>query len=65
MVRAVMSRMRASGLGHIPVVVGGIVPAEDINILKQLGVAAVYSPKDFALNRIMMDLVKLIGERAG
>jgi ethylmalonyl-CoA mutase len=64
-VRAVVNRMRMAGLGHVPVVVGGIVPAEDVNILKQLGVAAIYSPKDYDLNRIMMELVKLIDRRAG
>jgi (2R)-ethylmalonyl-CoA mutase len=63
MVRAVMNRMRAEGLGRIPVVVGGIIPPDDINILKQLGVAAVYSPKDFDLSRIIMDVVRLIDER--
>jgi (2R)-ethylmalonyl-CoA mutase len=60
LVREVMNRMRSAGLGHIPVVAGGIIPAEDIHILKQLGVARVYTPKDFDLNRIMMDLVKLV-----
>jgi (2R)-ethylmalonyl-CoA mutase len=60
LVREVMNRMRSAGLGHIPVVAGGIIPAEDVHILKQLGVARVYTPKDFDLNRIMMDLVKLV-----
>jgi (2R)-ethylmalonyl-CoA mutase len=60
LVRDVMNRMRAAGLGHVPVVAGGIIPAEDVHILRQLGVARVYTPKDFNLNRIMMDLVKLV-----
>ena len=60
LVRDVMNRMRAAGLGHVPVVAGGIIPPEDTLILKQLGVARVYTPKDFDLNRIMMDLVKLL-----
>jgi (2R)-ethylmalonyl-CoA mutase len=64
LVREVMNRMRASGLGDVPVVVGGIIPAEDVNILKQLGVARVYTPKDFELNRIMMDVVRLVDQRA-
>jgi (2R)-ethylmalonyl-CoA mutase len=63
LVREVMNRMRASGLGDVPVVVGGIVPAEDVNILKQLGVAQIYTPKDFELNRIMMDIVRLVDQR--
>ncbi|MGE3830443.1 MAG: methylmalonyl-CoA mutase family protein [Parvibaculaceae bacterium] len=65
LVRDVMNRMRASGLSEIPVVVGGIIPPEDALVLKQLGVAAVYTPKDFDLNRIMADLVMLIDKRAG
>jgi (2R)-ethylmalonyl-CoA mutase len=64
LVRAVVNRMRAQGMAGVPVVVGGIVPAEDVNILKQLGVAAVYTPKDFELNRIMMDLVRLMDRKA-
>ena len=60
LVRAVMNRMRGAGLRRIPVVVGGIVPPDDVNILKQLGVAQVYSPKDFDLNWIMMGLIGLI-----
>jgi (2R)-ethylmalonyl-CoA mutase len=59
-VRDVMNRMRAVGLGHVPVVVGGIIPPEDIHVLGQLGVAKVYTPKDFELNAIMMDLVHLV-----
>jgi ethylmalonyl-CoA mutase len=65
LVRDVMNRMRASGLSDIPVVVGGIIPPEDALVLKQLGVAAIYTPKDFDLNRIMMDLVTLIDRRIG
>jgi (2R)-ethylmalonyl-CoA mutase len=60
LVRDVMNRMRAAGLGHVPVVAGGIIPPEDVLVLKQLGVAKVYTPKDFDLNRIMTDLVRLI-----
>ncbi|HTN96688.1 MAG TPA: protein meaA, partial [Nordella sp.] len=64
LVRDVMNRMRASGLGHVPVVAGGIIPAEDVLVLKQMGVAQVYTPKDFDLNRIMSDLVRLVDARA-
>ncbi len=64
LIRDVMQRLRAAGLS-IPVVAGGIIPQDDINVLKQLGVAAVYTPKDFDMNRIMDDLVTLIEKRAG
>ena len=60
----VMQRLRAAGLAHVPVVAGGIIPADDINVLKQLGVAAVYTPKDFDLNRIVNDLVGQIENTA-
>jgi len=55
----VMNRLRAAGLDHVPVMVGGIIPDEDAQILKSYGVARVYTPKDFELNRIMMDIVTL------
>ncbi|SDW90521.1 (R)-ethylmalonyl-CoA mutase [Roseicitreum antarcticum] len=58
-----MERLRAEGLGHIPVVVGGIIPEDDAAALRAMGVAAVYTPKDFELNRIMMDIVGLFGDR--
>ena len=64
LIRDVMQRLRAAGLGNVPVVAGGIIPQEDIHVLKQLGVAAVYTPKDFDLNRIMSDLVGLLEKRA-
>ncbi|MWD26750.1 protein meaA [Aquicoccus sp. SCR17] len=59
LVEALMERMRAAGLGHIPVVVGGIIPEADAARLRAMGVARVYTPKDFALNRIMKDIVTL------
>jgi (2R)-ethylmalonyl-CoA mutase len=55
-----MGLMRAAGLGHVPVVVGGIIPEEDAEALRAMGVAAVYTPKDFELNRIMLDIVALV-----
>ncbi len=60
LVRDVMERMRTAGLADIPVVVGGIIPPEDARTLKALGVAAVYTPKDFQLNDIMADIVRLV-----
>ena len=52
--------MRAADLDHVPVVVGGIIPDEDAAQLLGMGVARVYTPKDFELNRIMMDIVALV-----
>ena len=64
LIREVMQRLRAAGLANVPVVAGGIIPQDDVNVLKQLGVAAVYTPKDFDMNRIMGDLVTLIEKKA-
>ena len=49
----------------VPVVVGGIIPAADAERLRESGVAGVYTPKDFDVNRIMSEIVTLVGERAG
>ncbi len=62
-VREVMERMRAAGLGSIPVVVGGIIPAEDEATLKACGVAAIFRPKDFQLNDIMGRITGLVADR--
>ncbi len=52
--------LREAGLAHIPLVVGGIIPEVDANILRRRGVAAVYTPKDFEINRLIGDIVKLV-----
>ena len=59
LVRDVMDRLRTAGLDDLPVVVGGIIPDADAEQLKGYGVARVYTPKDFDLNRIMLDIVAL------
>ncbi|AMN39639.1 protein meaA [Rhodoplanes sp. Z2-YC6860] len=65
LVKDVLSRLREAGIDDVPVVVGGIIPPEDAEELEQAGVAAVYTPKDFELNRIMTDLVRIVESRAG
>jgi (2R)-ethylmalonyl-CoA mutase len=60
LVREVMERLRQGGVTDIPVVVGGIIPPQDAERLKAMGVAAVYTPKDFQMNDIMADLVALV-----
>jgi (2R)-ethylmalonyl-CoA mutase len=64
LVREVVQRLREAGMGDVPVVVGGIIPAEDVNILKQCGASAIYTPKDFQLNDIMAGIVKLVDAKA-
>jgi (2R)-ethylmalonyl-CoA mutase len=60
LVTDVVGRMKEAGLDDVPVVVGGIIPPEDEAQLRKAGVAAVYTPKDFELNRIMADLVRIV-----
>ena len=63
LVRDVMDKLRGAGIGDVPVVVGGIIPDDDARALKAMGVAAVYTPKDFQLTDIMADVVRIVGER--
>jgi (2R)-ethylmalonyl-CoA mutase len=60
----VVGLLRDEGV-DVPVVVGGIIPATDADRLREAGVAGVYTPKDFDINRIMSEIVELVGERAG
>ena len=54
-----MAKLRAAELSHIPVIVGGIIPDDDAEKLRAMGIARTYTPKDFELNRIMFDIVAL------
>jgi (2R)-ethylmalonyl-CoA mutase len=54
-----MAKLHAAKLNHIPVIVGGIIPDEDAQKLRAMGIARIYTPKDFELNRIMFDIVAL------
>jgi (2R)-ethylmalonyl-CoA mutase len=62
LVPEVLDRLRQLGV-DAPVVVGGIIPHDDAEILLGKGVAAVYTPKDFELGRIVGDLAALAGRR--
>jgi len=64
LVREVMEKLRGEGV-NVPVVVGGIIPPEDEALLKKSGVAAVFTPKDYEVNRILTDLVKIVEQAAG
>ena len=59
LMQELMSKLRAAELTHIPVIVGGILPDEDAQKLRAMGIARIYTPKDFELNRIMFDIVAL------
>ncbi|HEX4837513.1 MAG TPA: methylmalonyl-CoA mutase family protein [Solirubrobacteraceae bacterium] len=64
LIPAVIDALHEAGV-NVPVVVGGIIPEQDVAPLKQAGVAAVYTPKDFDITRIMRDIVEIVGERNG
>src|SRR6185295_7156265 len=57
--------IEALGDASIPVVVGGIIPEGDVAALQAAGVAAVYTPKDFELTRILRGIVGIVAERNG
>ncbi|CAL8976768.1 Methylmalonyl-CoA mutase [Rhodoplanes serenus] len=59
-----LAKLKEAGVSHVPVVVGGIIPPEDAEALVAAGVAAVYTPKDFDLNRIMTELVGIVDARS-
>jgi ethylmalonyl-CoA mutase len=59
----VLKLLRAAGLEHVPLIVGGIVPAADVGRLKAAGVAAVYTPKDFEINSILRAVVQEVEAR--
>jgi (2R)-ethylmalonyl-CoA mutase len=60
LVRDVVSRMKEAGIDGVPVVVGGIIPPDDARELKSAGIAAIYTPKDFDINRVMSDVVRIV-----
>src|SRR5581483_1710105 len=64
LVRDVVDRMKKAGLDDVPIVVGGIVPPEDARLLEDYGVASVYTPKDYEINRIMADVVRIVEKSA-
>ena len=58
-----MNHMHSENL-EIPMIVDNIIPPEDENVLKQCGVAAIYTPKNYELNRILADIVRVVDDRA-
>jgi (2R)-ethylmalonyl-CoA mutase len=64
-VPAVVEGLRAQGADDVPVIVGGIIPAEDAKALKEKGVAAVFTPKDYQLTEMMDEIVSLVRREHG
>jgi (2R)-ethylmalonyl-CoA mutase len=65
LVPEILRGLKEAGLDDVPVVVGGIVPDADARRLKELGVAAVFTPKDYGITEIMREIVGIIREGAG
>jgi ethylmalonyl-CoA mutase len=63
LVADVLARLRAEGLGEVPVVVGGIIPPADAAALETLGVARVFTPKDYAPAAIFAEILSLLEAR--
>ncbi|MET0999804.1 MAG: protein meaA [Marmoricola sp.] len=56
----VLAQMKESGIDDVPVIVGGIIPTRDAALLKEMGVAMVFTPKDFSLTQAMAGIVRVI-----
>ena len=65
LIPSVMDALREAGVGDVPVVLGGIIPEADAEALREAGIAAVYTPKDWNLNGMMRDIIELVAERHG
>ncbi|WP_345502616.1 protein meaA [Pedococcus ginsenosidimutans] len=65
LVPEVLDGLRDAGAADVPVIVGGIIPDSDAKALRELGVAAVFTPKDFGLNGIMGELVQVVRRSRG
>jgi len=63
LVPAMLDQLSSAGMGDVPVIIGGIIPEDDAAALRKLGVAGVYTPKNFELSRIMSDIVGIIEQR--
>jgi (2R)-ethylmalonyl-CoA mutase len=61
LIPSVLEALREAGAGDVPVVVGGIIPEADAAWMREIGVAAVYTPKDWNLNQMMRDIISLVG----
>jgi (2R)-ethylmalonyl-CoA mutase len=64
-VPAVVDGLRAAGVDDVPVIVGGIIPPDDAAVLRERGVAAVFTPKDFRLTEMMDEIVTLVRRAQG
>jgi len=63
LVQNILDQMRTCGIEGLPIVIGGIIPPEDEKLLKDMGVARVYTPKDYDFSAILEDIVDLLDKR--
>src|SRR6185369_9373360 len=63
LVPAMLEQLSKAGMSDVPLIIGGIIPEDDARALRNLGVAGVYTPKNFELTRIMSDIVAMIEQR--
>jgi (2R)-ethylmalonyl-CoA mutase len=63
LIPAVLAALKQAGAGEVPVVVGGIIPETDAAALREAGVAAVYTPKDWDLNQMIRDIIGLVADQ--
>jgi ethylmalonyl-CoA mutase len=63
LVPVMLDQLSEAGMSDVPLIVGGIIPEDDAVALRKLGVAGVYTPKNFELSRIMGDIVAMIEQR--
>ena len=61
----VLAALREVGAEEIPVIVGGVIPETDATALRDAGVAAVYTPKDWDLNRTIGDIIAIVAAHNG
>lgn len=61
----IASELEPLGLSHLPVIIGGIIPEDDAQLLEQRGIAAIYTPKNVDMNAIMADMLNIIRTRNG
>ncbi|MBN4016481.1 protein meaA [Rhodospirillaceae bacterium AH-315-P19] len=62
LVESVLEQMREAGIADVPLIVGGIIPPEDAKQMKDMGVARVYTPKDYDFSTILEEIAELVGE---
>ena len=62
LVSELINEMKISELKNTPIIIGGIVPEDDVKKLKRLGVSRIYTPKDYDINQIMLDIIKVAEE---